>query len=497
MKRRTALGMIALTPAAAAAMFSCAPPSAEDDTTLLVGATLAPPMLDPVVNDAASIPQALLYNVYETLVKLDDNGEMQPLLASSWEISPERTSYTFHLDERATFASDNRAVTAEDVVWSLERTRTEGRAVLKNEMSPVDTIEATDERTVTVTLTRPSNSWLYAITSTSGFIYDSKAGVDFASQAAGSGPYTVQSWAPGSDLVLSRRDDYWGPVPYFSEVTLRYFADANSQNSAMLSGQLDILSSLQAPQALPQFDDRERFAVIEGTTQGEVVMAFNNSGILKDKRLRQAIRHAVDHQALLDTVWAGHGTLIGSMVPPTDPWYEDLTGLYPYDPTKASELVEEAGYDRSTPLRMRLPVVPYATASGQFVASALRDVGFQVKVEELDFARWLDQVLVNADYDLSIVSHVEPRDLVKFADPTYYWRYDNPTVQELVAEADTGTEEEQRDKMAEAARIISEDAASDWLFLLPNLAVTTPDIRGIRQNATTLSFDLTTLSREA
>jgi len=495
MRRRTALGLAALLPVAAS-LAACQGGPVAQPRDLLIGATAPPPNLDPVAGDAAAIPQALLYNVYETLVKIDDAGQMQPLLATAWEVSKDRLTYIFRLAETATFAKDNRPLTAEDVVWSINHVKRDGTAVLKAQMAPVATAEATDQHTVTVTLSTPSNSWLYNMTSTAGMVFDSKAGVDFASQPAGSGPYTLTRWSKGNDLVLGQRSDYWGAKPYFSSVTLRYYADPNSENAAMLAGQLDILSSVQAPQALGQFDDASRFTVIEGTTSGEVVMGFNNAGVLADKRLRQAIRYAVDHKALLDTVWAGHGTLIGSMVPPTDPWYEDLTGLYPHDPDRARALVKEAGYD-GKPLRMRLPTLPYATAAGQFVASQLRDVGLTVTTDELEFpARWLDLVFTKADYDITIVSHVEPRDLVKFADKKYYWRYDNPEVQKLVTEADRGSESDQVSKLKQAARIISEDAACDFLFLLPNLVVTRPDITGVRQNATTLSLDLTTIARK-
>lgn len=495
MRRRTALGLLALAPVGVG-LAGCQGVAGASPRDLLIGATAQPPNLDPVVGDAAAIPQALLYNVYETLVKVDDAGQLQPLLATAWEVSPDRLTYTFHLAENATFAKDNRKLTAEDVVWSIARVQQSGTAVLKAQMSPVASAVATDERTLTVTLATPSNSWLFNMASTAGMVFDSKAGVDFASRPAGSGPYTLTSWSKGNDLVLGQRPDYWGTKPYFSTATIRYYADPNAENAAMLAGQLDLLSNVQAPQALGQFADPARFTVIEGTTSGEVVLGFNNSAVLKDKRLRQAIRYAVDHKALLQTVWAGHGTLIGSMVPPTDPWYEDLTGLFPYDPAKARALLAEAGYSGQA-LRMRLPTLPYATAAGQFVASQLREVGFTVTTDELEFpARWLDLVFTKADYDLTIVAHVEPRDLVKFADPKYYWRYDNSTVQALVAEADRGSEADQVAKLKQAARIVSEDAACDFLFLLPNLVVTKPGLTGVRRNATTLALDLTTIARK-
>lgn len=477
---------------------ACSGGDAKTDSTLVVGATAEPPTLDATSNDAAAIPQVLLYNVYQTLVRLDDNGDFQPLLATSWDVSSDQRTYTFHLDPAATFAG-GRHVTADDIVWNINRVKKSGVKVLKNQLGVVKTATAKDEHTVVVTLSGPSNLWLFNMSQTAGMVFDSTK-TDFATTTAGSGPYELGSWTKGSDLVLTERNDFAGPKPSFRQVTFRYFSDPNAMNAAMLSGGLDIISNLQAPQAIDQFNDPSKFTITDGTTNGEVVMSFNfKTTALQDKRVRQAINYAIDRKALLQTVWNGKGMLIGSMVPPTDPWYEDLSNTYPYDPAKARALLKEAGYGpggKQLTLRLRLPTLPYATASGQFVASALTDVGITIKTDELEFpARWLDVVFTKGDYDMSIVAHVEPRDIVKYGDPTYYWHYDNPTVRTLLARADAGTPEQQVTDMKKVAKILADDAASDWLFLLPNLVVTKADIHGVPKNSTGLSFDLSTITR--
>lgn len=464
-------------------------------TKLVIGATAPPPTMDATAHDAAAIPQVLLYNVYETLVKIDAEGTLKPLLAQRWSVSPDSRIYTFNLDPAAKFAS-GRAVTAADVVWSIERIKTStSTATLKNQLAVVETAKAIDEKTLEVTLNRPSNMWLFDMSSTAGMVFDSQAGVDFAKQTAGSGPYQLGEWIPGSSLTLNKVTGYWGTPVRFEQVTFRYFTDPNAMNAAMLAGDLDVISNLQAPAALPQFADTNRFTVIEGTTNGEVVLSMNNSAPgLADVRVRQAIRHAIDRKALRDTIWGGKGELIGAMVPPTDPWFEDRTNDFPYDPERAKQLLAEAGV-QNLKLRLRLPTLPYATAAGQFVQSQLRDVGIDAEIDLLEFpARWVDTVLRNADYDMSIVAHVEARDIVKFADATYYFRYDSPEFQRLVREADEGPQTEQAPKLKEAARLMSQEAAADWLFLLPNLIITKPNITGVPENATSLSFDLTTIA---
>ncbi|HYP46259.1 MAG TPA: ABC transporter substrate-binding protein [Propionibacteriaceae bacterium] len=485
-----------------ATLGACTPgspaPGSETSQRLVVGASLEPPTLDPTGSDAASIPQALLYNVYETLLKVDSDGKLQPLLAERWQVSKDRRTYTFTL-HTATFAS-GRAVTAADVVWSVRRIQAGRNVAAASQLAVVRSVTPQDPRTVVFTLARPSNSWLFHLASTAGIVFDSGLDGDLSTTTGGSGPYALDRWTRGSDLALKRNDRYWGfrqgSAAAFEGVTFRYFTDANALNSAMLSGGLDVLSNLQVPQALTQFQDPARYRVITGTTNGEVVMSLNNAApALSDVRVRRAINHAVDRAALKKTVWNDQGTLIGSMVPPTDPWYEDLAGTYPYDPAKARRLLAEAGYGRGLKLRMRLPVVPYATASGQFVASQLKDVGITVTTDELEFPRWLDTVFTKADYDISIVAHVEPRDLARFADPKYYFRYDNPRFRRLVAQADQGPPAQQVDRLRSAARLLAQDAAADWLFLLPNLVITTARVEGVPPNATTLSFDLTSVTK--
>ncbi len=345
-------------------------------------------------------------------------------------------------------------------------------------------------------LFEPSNMWLFRMTTRIGAMFSPDGVDDLANEPVGTGPYEVSEWNRGESLVLTARDDYWGEQPDIETVTLRYLDDPTAANNALLTEDIDVIGTVQAPEALDQFEGDERFQIIEGTTNGEVVLSFNNeSGPMSDIRVRQAVKHAIDHEALLETAWAGRGFLIGSHVPPTDPWYEDLTDLYQYDPERARDLLEDAGQEDLT-LRLRIANLPYAVASAQVVESQLAEVGITAEIEPLEFpARWLEEVFNDADYDMSIIAHVEPRDIGIFGDPDYYFRYDSQEVQDLLAEADAGTEEEYVEGMRQVARTIAEDAAADWLFLLPNLIVADADVAGLPENRVSESFDLTTISR--
>ncbi|MBM7787502.1 ABC transporter substrate-binding protein [Tenggerimyces flavus] len=470
-------------------------PPEQEAKELTVGLIAEPASLDFTRNDGAAIPQALLLNVYEGLVKLDANGKIVPLLAKGYTVSDDRRTYTFTLREGAKFSND-APFTAEDAAFSINRVKTDWTVSLKAGMDVVDTAVATNPTTLQVTLKQPSNSWLFRMTTRIGAMF-SRTGInDLATKPIGTGPYTMKSWKRGDVMTLAANPDYWGTKPPTETVSLKYFKDPTAMNNALLTGSIDVVSSVQAPDSLGQFKDTSKFQIIEGTTNGEVVMSFNDGKApFTDKRVRQAICYAIDRQAVIDTAWAGHGELIGSMVPPTDPWYEDLSKLYPYDPEKAKTLLAQAGTPKLT-LRFRIPNLPYAVAAAQVVKSQLADVGITAQIDVLEFpARWLSEVFTNADYDMSMIAHVEPRDIASWANPKYYWRYDNKQVQKLLAEADSGTEEEQVAKTKQAARILAEDAAADWLFLFPNLIAAKVGVKGLPKNVISEAFDLTAVSK--
>jgi peptide/nickel transport system substrate-binding protein len=144
-----------------------------------------------------------------------------------------------------------------------------------------------------------------------------------------------------------------------------------------------------------------------------------------------------------------------------------------------------------------VPTLPYAVSCAQVVKSQLEQAGFKVNLDQLEFpAAWLTTVFTNADYDMSIVAHVEPRDMgAVFGNPDYYTRYNNPAFRQALAAADQGTQTQQVREMKKAARLLSQDAAADWLFLLPNLTVADRGITGLPKNAISESFDLSALAR--
>jgi peptide/nickel transport system substrate-binding protein len=197
----------------------------------------------------------------------------------------------------------------------------------------------------------------------------------------------------------------------------------------------------------------------------------NTYGPLKDVRVRQAITYAIDRDGIIKAAYGGYGTRIGSHVPPTDPWYIDLNNVYPYDKTKAKQLLADAGYPNGFDLTLHLPTPSYARRSGEVVAAQLKEVGINVKIIALETAQWLETVFKQGQFQLSIIAHVEPRDIVQYGNKNYYWHYDNPQVAQWLKDADAERDTKKRnDLYAQVQRKITDDAVNDWLFLLPEIA---------------------------
>ncbi|MFF5793365.1 ABC transporter substrate-binding protein [Paeniglutamicibacter sp. NPDC012692] len=472
------------------------PGSTTDKTKLTVALTGEPVNLDFTTTAGAAIPQAMMSNVYEGLVTVDQTGAIKPLLATSWETSGDNKSYTFTLQKGVKF-SNGADFDAGDVKFSIERVKSDAWLNgLKSKMDVVDNVQVVSPETVTVNLKRPSQAWLYSMTTLVGAMFDPSGVDDLANQPVGTGPYALESWARGESIKLAGRDDYWGIMPGIKNVTLRYFADAIATTNALTSGDVDLVYNMQAPELLAGFQSKPGFQVIEGTSNGEIMLSMNNKvAPFDDKRVRQAVMYAIDRQEVRDTAWNGLGTLVGGPVPPTDPYYEDLNDLYPHDPAKARALLKEAGAE-NLDVTFTVPTRPYANAVAEVVFSQLKDVGINVKIQSAEFpAVWLDKVFNRHDYQMSVVLAVEARDvLTMFDNPNYYIGYDNSKIKDEAALADESDEANYVAGMKNVVRTIVEDAASDTLFIFPNISVAKSGLSGIGANSVTEALTLSTIA---
>lgn len=438
--------------------------SANKADTVTIGLKLAPPSLDIRRQSGSAIEQVLIGNVYEGLVSRDSDNAVQPGLAKSWDISTDGTTYTFHLNRNMTF-SNGDVLDADDVAWSINQLK-EKQYYNANQVESLSKAEALDANTVRITLSSPDSNLLWYLTGRPGLVFDKDATYNAKTQAVGSGPYTVESFDSASKMVLKANPKYWGTAhkPATQHVVIDFITDDNAAVNALKSGDVDVLSPVNA--TLAKSLDTNTYHVSASDGSDKFVLAFNCANKkLADKRVRQAIRYGINHKEIIASR-GGVDTALGGPIPSVDPGYEDLTGLYPYDVAKAKNLMTQAGYSTDHPLELTLTYAnTYGTELGDQLKSQLAKIGIDLNINYVEFSTWLQDVHANGDYELSLVDHAESHDFYKWTTPEYYYHYDNRNVQALYAKALAATDEKESDEyLKQAAKTVSEDAPADWLF---------------------------------
>ncbi|MER9261553.1 ABC transporter substrate-binding protein [Mesorhizobium sp. M0619] len=461
-------------------------------TDLVIGIPLEPPHLDPTAGAAAAIDEVLYANVFEGLTRIGPNGEVLPDLAESWAISDDGKVYTFKLRTGVKF-HDGSDFDAGDVKFSLDRARADNSVNAQKALfAAIDTVEVVDPATVKVTLKNPQGSFLYNLGWGDAVIVAPESADTNKEKPIGTGPFKFQSWAKGSSITLVKSDTYWGAPVFLDKAEFRIVPDAAAAVPALLSGDIQAFPFFD-PDSVAQVKDDPRFKVVIGSTEGETILAINNKKPPFDKlEVRQAIAFALDRKAIIDGASAGLGVPIGSHMSPASKAYVDLTGLYPHNVEKAKELLKQAGFENGIKATLKLPPPSYARLGGEIIASQLRDVGIDLEIIPVEWAQWLDQVFTKKDYDLTIVSHTEPNDIDIYSRKDYYFNYDNPAFDKIIAELNLTSDDAKRNTLlGEAQKILADDAVVGFLYELPKVGVWDAKLQGLWENAPIQANDLT------
>jgi peptide/nickel transport system substrate-binding protein len=451
---------------------------------VIIGTQLEPPVLDPTANPAAAISEILYGNVYEGLVEFAADGTVLPKLAASWDVLDDGLTYVFHLNAGARF-HDGSSFDAASAKFSLER------MVAANSVNPqrsrfaaIRLIEIVDPLTLKLMLSRRSGGLLQSLAFGSAVMVSPQSAAGNALHPIGTGPFRFSQWRRGDSITLTRNVDYWGAPAQLGQATFKFITDPTAAYAALMAGDIDAFANYPAPESFSQFAADPRFAVFSGTTEMETVLALNERVTpLNNVLVRRAISHALDRNAIIDGAMFGFGTPIGSHFPPLNPAYVDLTGLYPHDLAKARELLAEAGYANGFAMTLKLPPPSYARRSGEIIAAELAEIGIRVRIENLEWAQWLDQVYTRHEYDMSIVGHAEPLDYDIYARDDYYFGYSNPDFKALIARLDDSVDAgKRRELLQQIQRKLAADAVNGFLFQYPRLDVWNAHLHGLGFN---------------
>ena len=480
--------------ASALAMMVATGAMAKSDITLAM--QLEPPHLDPTSAAAGAIDSVLYSNVFEGLTRFASDGSIIPGLAQSWVISDDGLTYTFKLAEGVTF-HDGTTMDAEDVKFSLDRARAEDSANAQKALfASIADVEAVDASTVKITLSAPNGSLLFNLAWGDAVIVAPESIENIKQAPVGTGAFKFANWVQGDNITLEKNADYWGTPAKLDKVTFKFISDPTAAFAAVMAEDVDVFAGYPAPENVPQFEADPRFQVIVGNTEGETILSTNNKMPPFDNvKVREAMAHAIDRQAIIDGAMFGLGTPIGTHFAPHNPDYVDLTTGSAYDPEKAKALLAEAGFAEGFTTTLKLPPPSYARRGGEIIAAQLREVGIQTEITNLEWAQWLEEVFTGKDYGLTIVSHTEPMDIGIYARPDYYFQYDDADFQAmntaLEAEADPAKRSALLDQMQ---RKISGDYVNGYLFQLAIPTIAKAGVQGLWENAPTQANDMTAVS---
>ncbi|AEF85880.1 extracellular solute-binding protein family 5 [Treponema primitia ZAS-2] len=459
-----------------------------DSTIVNIGSLYEPTNLSNTQGGGQGVNEALSGNVYEGLFKLTDDGKVENLLAASYTKSADGLSYTIILRDGVKFHS-GKLLTSADVKASLERVVAPGSLSARiSSFRNVKSIDTPDARTVVFHLNNPAISFLYHL-AVMWIVNDD--GRDFRIEEDGTGPYTLDTWNRGSSLSIKKWDGYWGAPAKNSGVVFYYFTDASALSNALLSGQIDIIAAVQSPDAIAQFENNPKYKINNGASTTKELLAFNDRVAPFDNtNVRKAIYSAVNRAKLLNSIWGNYGSLIGSMVPPTDPWYDPaLVNANPYDVNLAKSLLAQAGFPNGFTFTLDTPTYDPHPTVAEFLKSELASIGIIVNINSISADEWYSKVYRDRDFTATLQEHVNDRDVVWYGNPNFYWGYNNPDVVKLVSEAEqANSTDEQTQKLLEVNRTIAREAASVWLYLYPQIVIAVSNVSGYPINGLNSQF---------
>jgi len=489
----TRRGLLAATAAATLALGTLAPLPAQAQTppgVLIVGQIAEPKSLDPATVTAAN-DFRILVNMYDGLVRNKSGTlEIEPALATEWEISEDGTEYTFTLREGVTF-HDGTPFNAEAVKFTFDRMLDEehpyydtGPFPLAFFFSSVENVEVIDDMTVKFTLSEPYAPFMSNLASPTGSIVSPAAveqhGADFGRNPSGTGAFKFAEWRSNEAVVVEKNPDFWDGAPPLDAVVFRPITDANTRTAEMLSGGLDVMVEVP-PVSLSEFQGEE-FKIVEQAGPHVWFLILNlKEGPFTDQKVRQAANYAINKTALVENVLEGTAEVAAGPTPPAFAWaYNEELEPYPYDPEKAKELLAEAG--------MENPEVTFFVteggsgmldpiAMGTAIQADLEAVGFDVEIQTYEWNTFLGEVNpgLEGKADMAEMAWMtsDPDTLPFLTLRTAAFPeeggfnsgyYSNPKVDELLEQARVETDQDKRAELyKEMQAIVQEDAP--WVFV--------------------------------
>ncbi|MBV1905026.1 MAG: ABC transporter permease subunit, partial [Pseudomonadales bacterium] len=381
---------------------------------------------------------------------------------------------------------DGTGFDADDVKFSLDRALSpESSNAQKAMLRSIVQVNVLDPLTVELLLDKPAGNIPFVLGWGDAVIVAPESAGNNATQPIGTGPFLFFSWRRGDSIQLSRNENYWGSPANIDGVEFKFIGDPAAAFASIKAGDIDAYPNYPAPENIRQFESDADFKVMIGASEGKVILAVNNRNApFNDRLVRRAISHAIDREAIVDGAFFGYGQAIGSHYTRHSQAYLDLIQRYPFDLVLAKSLLAKAGYPDGFEASLRLPPRPYARRAGEVIAAQLARIGIRLKIENLEWAQWLEQVFKQHEFDLTIVEHIEPMDYGIYARNDYYFGYNSAEFQTLFEQSEVEIDLGIRDSLLQAIqKKIAHDAVNVFLVQSAKLGVWKAGISGLWINS--------------
>lgn len=456
---------------------------------------------DPAVA-GTPMDRSVQYVLYNSLVRWDENLLIRPDLATTWELSEDSRTWTFHLDPSAVFA-DGTPVTAGDVVFSIERVLDPAtRAPYRSQYTIITELEAVDDHTVAITTGSAFPDLLEALADGSVDVlsraFVGQVGADYGKSAEttlGSGPYQLLSWQPGSLVVLEPNLNYWRePGPRLARIEIRPITEGIVRSGMATTGEADVANKIP-PEQIERLRRESGVSILEASSAQQLGLEFNvTAAPLDDVRVRQALRYAIDYEGIIEFVLGGQAVLSVGPVGPVggrsefSPW--------PYDPERSRELLREAGAEGAR-IVISSPNGRYLKDAqiAQAIQSNWQAVGLEVELELLEWATFLEQQTADSERMVALVGRSAPyldsilwrlyhtSSTLAPSQEILFHGYQNAQVDALLEQGrSTFNFDERLTFYNEAEQIIWEESPTAWLWTWQQVIAVREEVEGFRVN---------------
>ncbi|MBQ1291868.1 MAG: ABC transporter substrate-binding protein [Lachnospiraceae bacterium] len=422
---------------------------------------------DPFTSTTADA-KSIYFNIYEGLVKVTTEGTFAPAIAESYEVSDDAKTYTFVLRDGVKF-HNGQTLTMDDVLYSIQLAINNSL----NGFDNIETFEAQDDKTLVITL-KEGNTDFLAMASQAIVPKDSDNNGELALAPIGTGPFKFTEYEVQDHVTLVRNDDYYGTPAKLQTVVVKFIASSADLLVSFKSGAID---GFTANGGITEQLEKNDVTINVSNSNAVQLLALNNAvKPFDDVRVRQALCYAVDANEIINTVNYGYGVKVGSaLIPGLSAYYDDsLTDYYGEgaEIEKAKELLAEAGYPDGFSFTVKAPSnYQVHVDTAQVLVNQLKEIGVDMKIEQVDWATWLEKIYSGRNYEATIISLdgaiASPTAfLSRYVSDAHnnFVNFNSPEYDETYAAAIAQTDQDQRiAEFKKAQQILTQEAASVYI----------------------------------